>query len=250
MLVDLVADRRDLAVHDATAASFFVLYDVYMLVLTCHLAKAAFSPFRRVLLRACVLLSLVTKLRYALPHAYGQQLPALISYLLQPAFSNDANPADTLAHFRAAAAPADPPLPSSPLWLAVLEYVDTCAILIWVALYIGGKEGHAFAFALTTPPKEGGAVALTKNPAAEGAPTGPLVAKQPSPPPPSPPSCPGRVLCSLSAATLSEGVSSLAIFTVFLTFGLDVRNGDIHPLHSWPMISDLWVPKPSNMISR
>jgi len=71
-------------------------------------------------------------------------------------------------------------------------------------------------------------------------------------PAPAAPLAPSSVeeLASISAARLSEVTSALAVSTIAVTFGINVSEGTIHPRVEWPMISDLWVAKPSNMLSR
>ena len=45
-------------------------------------------------------------------------------------------------------------------------------------------------------------------------------------------------------------IVGFALATVAYTFIVSVAHGAVHPLQEWPMISDLWVVKPTNMIAR
>jgi hypothetical membrane protein len=108
--------------------------------------------------------------------------------------------------------------------LAIFEYLDTGAIAVWVvaAMQHMGASCRAsirFGFAPDTTPK--GAVPSSYS-----------------------------VQYALPVQTMALATAGFGLVTLAFTFGIACAQGTIEPRVSWPYISDLWVAKPSNMISR
>jgi len=55
---------------------------------------------------------------------------------------------------------------------------------------------------------------------------------------------------ALPVQTMALATAGFGLVTLAFTFGIACAQGTIEPRVSWPYISDLWVAKPSNMISR
>ena len=148
----------DTNMHDTVAVIFFVFYDIYMVALS-YTPHA--SIWYHVRLYACVLVSLVSKLRW-LP-------PSYLAALLQPEASPDAAAAPRLAALAAhrsvttveisSATPFfDTGLGSTggPPYLAVAEYADVLSLLIWMATYMQ-KIGADFEYGIVGGAAEGAA---------------------------------------------------------------------------------------------
>lgn len=212
-------------IHDATAVTFFVLYDVYMGTLLARDLRGATCPSTRFVLRAAFVLSVVSKVRFLPPSALGA--------LLRPAGSASAATASTAAAAVATEARLASLLASSSgAALAVFEYLDVLSIMAFIATY-SAHMGKSFFYGLVRTP-----------PAAKPG------ATAPEPDSASPSVAPLTVHRSISVATLAKGAIAFAVGTIGYTFVVALHDGVIHPLEEWPMISDLWVHKPSNMISR
>ena len=263
-------------VHSSSAIVFFVLYDVYMIALSFKkpiLTDATFT--QRYIIFFSLFLSLMSKLRWIPPSAYSWLLapddPSTSStYAVTPLSGN----ASSSRFFKLFAAEEegeddyDGSPSKSPVWLACAEYTDVVSIMTWMATYMQ-IIGSDFEYGLvdqrpdppptvTQPPpaisaakaKKGGKAAQDGKaesllPANEALSDGAAIETKPPPTPAYP-----DILCSVSVRTLSECVLVLGIGTVGYTFSLALKNGSIHPATEWPMISDLWVTKPGNMLSR
>lgn len=104
--------------------------------------------------------------------------------------------------------------------LAIFEYLDTGAIAVWVVAAMQHMGASLrFGFAPDTTPK--GAVPSSYS-----------------------------VQYALPVQTMALATAGFGLVTLAFTFGIACAQGTIEPRVSWPYISDLWVAKPSNMISR
>ena len=236
-------------VHDVTAVVFFVCYDIYMIAnswpslcgrsAATRTTRTRGDAFRRVVLVACVLVSLLSKLRYA--------PPALIAYLLAPAHADD----DALSAALGAAASTRLSAAGGPPYLAVGEYTDVTAIFIWMSTYMQ-TIGANYEYGLVVPKSKAAPTA------AKTAPKGIAPAMQeellttsvtssvtstPAIYDPTP-------LAALSVSGLADLTLALAMATVGTTFAISWKLGAIDPISAWPMISDTFVIQPCNMISR
>jgi hypothetical membrane protein len=207
-------------VHDVTAVTFFLCYDVYMGVLAARHRHAS----GRAGLLVCLLVSIATKIRFV--------PAATLRALLQPGFGDETTGAAEQT-LRLRAASDDLASPSFP-WLACFEYADVGSIAAFLLVYMH-SVGTAFTFGVLTP-QQGATPRPTVSVAPIKAPI--KAASEPEP------------LASISIQTLANVLTGIATSTIAFTFALNLHQGNIHPETEWPMISDLWVHKPSNMISR
>ena len=112
--------------------------------------------------------------------------------------------------------------PNAEVLLACFEYLDAASIFLWVVAYCrAAGRGFAFGF-VTTAPSDGATPDLA----------------------------PISVHASVTVATLARLTVGLGVATIAATFAIALGEHTISPVHQWPYISDLWVSKPSNMISR
>lgn len=222
----------DDTVHVAAAVTLFVVYDVYMAVLS-HRHHRHFSRAHRWLLVASLVVGVVCKLRFA--------PPGLFASLLAPVWGRLRAPV-----------PGPGGASHSPVWLAVVEYLDTSTLLVWFATY-AHTMGRGYRFGVVPAPAAG-----------KGAPI--------------------ATLARVRVSSLGRAVALLSAGTILLTFVLADRQGVIQPRTTWraggvecaparrpppppappsrpppptarprpprPMISDLWWSRPGDMISR
>lgn len=212
---DVKSCMGDSQIHDISATTLFLSYDVYMVVQSMRHAKLA-TPWRRRMMLLSLLIHLICHVRF-LPTSW-------LAALVAPATSADA-PAW-------AAGAASLGLESGP-WLAVVEYLDTAVLFTWIATHtktIG--EGFRLGYVRTpTPPGT-----MDKGAAMEAEAKG------------EPTTC--RVLVGVSVKSMADASTALAVATLAICYVVGVHNGTIHPETQWPMISDMFVSIPGDMISR
>ena len=251
-------------VHTTSAVVFFLLYDVYAITISLkHSAKMWREGTRGsvLMLALCIVVSVATKVRL-LPSSWlhsaaltvgsvspfagaGRALSAIaeqrpvehLPYHGGLRLNNNVNALEPTASDAAASAAglstplvdsANPPAgaPLSSPWVAVLEYLDTGAIMVHLVTYITAMGG-SFSY---------GTVRGSSRSSSSGG---------------SAPTRPGYTIhASVGLSTLSLTTAFLALATIGGTFFVNLKQGTIHPMQTWPMISDLWVAKPSNMVSR
>lgn len=224
-------------VHDTTAMTFFVLYDVYMVTLLIRDLRRARRPSTAVILTTTCALSLLSKVRYLPPSAVGALLrPASTAASSSAAASTLAAAADAEARL---AALLDPTADPGRVVLAMCEYLDTCSIMIFISCYASdiGRD-FMYGFLRKSCDEERSIM-----PCDASATSTMVPAKLPTAPA-------AIVHLSVTLACLAQRLLSFGLFTIGFTFSIALLDGTVHPLEEWPMISDLWVAKPSNMISR
>jgi len=117
-------------------------------------------------------------------------------------------------------------LSPSDVALAVVEWLDTAVLMSWIVIHCKrtyyGDYCTGYVTSATTP------TTAAKKTAAD----------EPS------------VLLSASLLELCNTFAAISVGTVALTFVIATHNGKVDPAHEWPMLSDLWADKPTNMISR
>ena len=197
-------------VHDISATSMFLLYDVYAVVVSLRHSRRLASRGARFGLWAALIVQLVCKLRF---------LPAAQRWSALPHPSPTAR--EVAAAARATSAPGGiSALILPPRWLffrlrnsgsvllACVEYLDTISVFAWVSVYCGCLgRGYQYGFVRVPARSEAGAVAPTAKAADNGV----------------------RVLASLSLTALCNVVAVLAVGTIGGTFALALAQGVIHP---------------------
>jgi len=117
-------------------------------------------------------------------------------------------------------------LSPSDVALAVVEWLDTAVLMSWIVIHCKrtyyGDFCTGYVTTATTPT---------------------FAAKKTADDEPS-------VLLSASLLELCNTFAAVSVGTVALTFVIATHNGKVDPSHEWPMLSDLWADKPTNMISR
>ena len=124
-------------------------------------------------------------------------------------------------------------LSPSDVAVAVVEWLDTAVLMTWIVLHCKRTYFGDYAAGYVTTAS---ADATTSTKAM-------LAAKKTADDGPS-------VLLSASLLELCNTFSAVSIGTVALTFVIATHNGKVDPAKEWPMLSDLWADKPTNMISR
>lgn len=209
-------------VHTASAITFFACYDVYAVTLTLQGHFKSAERRTKALLYGALAVSLASKVRLLGAEALvggvahgGRQL-AMGGAAMRHAAA-DAGAATT----DGAAAAADAPQSLGDQsfgdnLLAMFEYADTGAIALWVVAMCRHKgQGMSFGFAPVAQP-------ATDRVAVD----------------------------SVPVKMLALGTAGGGLATLGLTFAIALAQGTVQPEQQWPYISDLWVQKPSDMISR
>ena len=259
----------DTDVHDVTAVTFFILYDVYMATLLFRDLRRAKHASTRCALIAAVAVSYLTKLRFLPPSALTSLLrPASTSASTAASATLSATLASTEARMsRGSAGSVGLLLLGQGPLLAVFEYVDVFCIFVFIVLY-AGMAGDDFSYGFLRTSADGlpllpaaaepatASVAPTDAAATTTTATATATQKEERPSTSSSSSSSAvsatapLVHVALSVCALSEVCLVMVVATIGYTFSVALRDGVIHPTQEWPMISDLWVHKPSNLISR